>query len=161
MSEQLAIEQSQHIRLRLQGDQLTFIDSTCGFHAQHRSGSLSSVRSVLEQGSLTEARLESAISQIEDLIIPIIRSLPKSKELKASGFELAKVINSMSATEGVAVSIESVESLFNQLADYAGGSPVAWSRASSPTQIALGLVVLREVMQHGGFRSVSLLLHTK
>jgi len=106
MSDQLAIEQSQHIRLRLQGDQLTFIDSTCAFHAQPISGSLSSVRNVIEQGSLTEPRLESTISQIEDLIIPIIRSLPKSTELKASGFKLAKIINSLSATNGVAVSIE-------------------------------------------------------
>ena len=58
---------------------------------------------------------------------------------------------------GGGVSIESVESLFNQLADYAAGSPVAWRHAASPGRVALSLVVLREVMHHGGFRSVSLL----
>jgi len=73
---------------------------------------------------------------------------------------LAEVLALLSAGDGAAVPIESVESLFNQLADYAAGSPVAWRHAASPGRVALGLVVLREVMHHGGFRSVSLLRDT-
>ncbi len=89
--------------------------------------------------------------------MPMIRSLPGSAELGVSGSELAEVLALLSAGDGVAVPIESVESLFNQLADYAAGSAVAWRHAASPGRVALGLVVLREVMHHGGFRSVSLL----
>ena len=89
--------------------------------------------------------------------MPMIRALPGGAELRVSGSELAEVLALVSAGDGVAVPIESVEGLFNQLADYATGSPVAWRHAASPGRVALGLVVLREVMHHGGFRSVSLL----
>ena len=89
--------------------------------------------------------------------MPVIRALPGSAELRVSGSELAEVLALVSAGDGVAVPIESVEGLFNQLADYAAGWPVVWRHAASPGRVALGLVVLREVMHHGGFRSVSLL----
>ena len=115
------------------------------------------MRSGLEAGRLDAAALERAIAEVEDLIMPVIRSLPRTAELGVSGSELAEVLALLPAGAGGGVSIESVESLFNQLADYAAGSPVAWRHAASPGRVALGLVVLREVMHHGGFRSVSLL----
>jgi hypothetical protein len=140
------------VGLRLEDDRLNFFDST--------AGSLSGVRSGLEAGRLDAAVLERAIAEVEDLIMPTIRSLPRTAELVVSGSELAEVLALLPAGGGGGVSIESVESLFNQLADYAAGSPVAWRHAASPGRVALGLVVLREVMHHGGFRSVSLLRDT-
>ena len=149
MSDQRTSDRGRTVGLRLEGDRLTFFDSTAGL--------LSGVRSGLETGRLDAAALERAIAEVEDLIMPTIRSLPRTAELVVSGSELAAVLALLPAGAGGGVSIESVESLFNQLADYAAGSPVAWGHAASPGRVALGLVVLREVMHHGGFRSVSLL----
>lgn len=161
MADETAINPGGYIQLRLEADELALIASTGGRSGHSGSGALASVRNVLGQGRLTESGLESVITQVEDLVMPIVRTLPASTELKVSGMELAKVFRLMSATGDVAVPTEAVESLFNELADYAAGSPVAWRRSSSPGDVALGLVVLREVMHHGGFRSVSLLPDTE
>jgi hypothetical protein len=154
------IDQSRYIQLQLEGDQITFIASTGG-PAQSIHGSVSGIRNALGQGKLSGARVEDTINQIEDLIMPILRSLPASTELRVSGPELVTVFHMLSATDDTVVPIESVESLFNQLADHVGGSPIAWHQAVSPAPIALGLVVLREVMHHGGFCTVSLMHDTE
>ena len=161
MSDESANDQAGSIRLKIEGDRLALIASTVAGPGQPTCGSISGIRHVLAQGRLTEASLESAITQVEDLIMPIIRTLPASTKLKVSGVELEKVFRLLSVTDSAAVPIESVESLFNQLADYTGGSPVAWRQDSSPVNVALGLVVLREVMHHGAFRSVSLVPPTE
>jgi hypothetical protein len=149
MSDERTSDRGRTVGLRIEGDRLIFLDSTAGM--------LSGVRSGLGTGRLDAAALERAIAEVEDLIMPTIRSLPRTAELVVSGSELAEVLALLPAGAGGAVSVESVESLFNQLADVAAGSPVAWRHAASPGRVALGLVVLREVMHHGGFRSVSLL----
>ena len=149
MSDERTSERGRTVGLRLEGDRLIFFDST--------AGPLSGVRRGLEAGRLDAAALERAIAEVEDLIMPMIRSLPRTAELVVSGSELAEVLALLPADAGGGVSIESVESLFNRLADVAAGSPVAWRQAAAPGRVALGLVVLREVMHHGGFRSVSLL----
>jgi len=156
MSNEPAGNQGRTFELRLEGDQLAFVALAPGGSAYIHGGSVSSIRAVLARGRLTEAMLESAIAQVEDLIMPILRSLPASAHFRVSGEELQKVFQLMPRGDGAAVSTETVESLFNELADYSGGSPVAWRHASSPDGVALGLVVLREVMHHGGFRSVTL-----
>ena len=117
---------------------------------------MSSIRAALAQGRLNEAMLESTIAQVEDLIMPILRSLPACAHLRVSGAALEKVFRLLPGRDGAAVSTETVESLFNELADCAGGSPIAWRHPSSPDDVALTLVVLREVMHHGGFHSVTL-----
>ena len=140
MSDERTSERGRTVGLRLEGDRLIFFDST--------AGPLSGVRRGLEAGRLDAAALERAIAEVEDLIMPMIRSLPRTAELVVSGSELAEVLALLPAGAGGGVSIESVESLFNRLADVAAGSPVAWRHAASPGRVALGLVVLREVMHH-------------
>lgn len=148
-------DQGDFVRMQLQGDALTFIASMHGGKTQSISGSTSSIRDALGQENLNEVKLESAISQVEDLIMPIVRCLPASTKLEIDGAELAGIFHLLPESNGTAISIESVEDLFNQLADYASGSPVAWRQPVPATQVALGLVALREVMHHGGFSSVS------
>jgi hypothetical protein len=87
--------------------------------------------------------------------MPIIRDLPECTELKVSGSALENVFQLLPVAHGDDVPIELVESLYKELEGYAAGSPVAWRHTSSPDDVALGLFVLREVMHHGGFRSVS------
>lgn len=150
-------DQDGYIELRVQADQLVFIPSVASGSNQNHQGSLSIVKKVLAQYGVTEAGLEHAINHVEDLIMPLIRNLPGCTVLKVSGSKLEKVFHLLSATSSAGVSIDVVESLYKALEGYAEGSPVAWHYDSSPDDIALGLVVLREVMHHGGFRSVSLL----
>jgi hypothetical protein len=162
MSNKSANDPGGYIELRIEEDQLTFvtsIDRDLNQNAlyQYNVSSLSSVRNVLTQDRLTGAALENAITQVEDLIMPIIRNLPESTELKISGSEFEHVFHMLPVTNGEGAPIELVESLYRQLADYSVGSPIAWRHASSPEQAAVGLVALREVMHHSGFRFVSLL----
>jgi len=107
-------------------------------------------------GNLTGAQVENAIAQAEDLITPIIRGLPASERLEVGGAEFEEIVQLLADNNRAVVSIESVENLFNQLADHASGSPVAWRQPVPATQVALGIVVLREVMHHGGYRTVLL-----
>jgi len=158
MRNESAIGQGKYIGLQLEGDQLTFTAPTV---SESIHGSVSRIRNALEHGHLTGARVEDAINQVEDLIMPMLRSLPASTELKVSGTELVQIFHMLSATDDSVVPIESVESLFNQLADHVGGSPIAWHQSVSPARVALGLVMLREVMHHGGFGSVSLMPDTE
>lgn len=153
MSDGSASDLGRYVGLRLEADGVTFL-------GRRTVGPLAGVRSGLERGRVSAAWLERAIAEVEELIMPLIRDLPAGAELGVSGSELAVVVALVSGGEGGAVPIESVEELFNQLADYAAGSPVAWRHAVPAERVALGLVVLREVMHHGGFRSVSLLPDT-
>jgi len=157
MPDESAPDQHKYIWFRIQDDQLIVGASMDGSQDQFLRKSISGIRSLLEQGGLTEASVENAIAQIEDLVIPIIRSLPSSKELKVSGLELARIMSLLPEPESDTVPIESVEDLFNQFADHVGGSPVAWNHTLSPAHAALGLIALREVTHHGAFRHVSLL----
>lgn len=145
-----------YVRLCIQGDQLILTASTANNADKSFVGSLSAIRKALETGSLNVARLEQAITLVEDLITPNIRLLPSSTELKIAGPELENSFHLLPSTDGVA-SIEAVEWLFNQLADYVQGSPVAWRQRLAPVDAAVGLVVLREVMHHGDFGTVTLL----
>lgn len=149
MSDERTFDQDRTVGLRLEADRLNLFDWT--------AGSLSSARRGLETERLDVATLERAIAQAEDLIMPTVRSSSRTAELAVSGSELAEVLALLPPDADGAVWVELVESLFNQLVNYAAGPPVAWRHAAPPSRIALSLVVLREVMHHGGFRSVSLL----
>ena len=133
---------------------LTFSASAHGGEALRIPAAISSIRLALGPGYLTAAKLETAIAQVEDLIMPIIRCLPEGAQLEIHGAELAKIHHLLSVEKDV--SIDSVELLFNQLADYASGVPAAWQQPVAAEQVALGLLVLREVMHHGGFGAVHL-----
>lgn len=147
--------------MQLEGDVLTFIASAHGATPQTIDGSISGIRRALGLGYLTEVTLEDAIARTEELIMPIIRCLPEGAQFEIQGAELAGVYHVLSEDKGIAVPLDSVEQLFNQLADYASRVPAAWQQPAPAEQLALGLVVLREVMHHGGFSVVSLSRRTQ
>lgn len=154
-AEESAADDDGHILMRLQGDLLIVVTSVNDAPTQHFCCLVSKTRELLEQEPLTEVKVESAIAQIEEQIMPITRTLPAHLELKISGYELGRIHGLFSKNNNRSIPIESVESLFNQLADYAGGVPFAWHYSLSPIEAALGLISLREVMHHGGFKRVS------
>ena len=149
-------DRSGTVRMQLQDNSLTFIALAGGGQSQSIVGSVSNIRGTLGQGNLNEQRLEVAIAQVEDLIMPVLRSFPAMTKLEIDGAELSAVFRLLSVNADEAIPVESVERLFNQLADHVAGSPVAWRQSLSPKQVAVGLVVLREVMHHGGYSSVFL-----
>jgi len=155
MGDESMINQADYVWLKLQGDQLSFIVATENDNDKSIHGSVTSIRNILEKGRLTGVEIEKAINSTEDLIMPMLRSLPKRNKLMVDGPEFEKVITQR--TDDVNVSLEEIESLYRQLADCVEGSPNAWRQAMIPEQVALGLVVVREVMHHGGFRCVSLM----
>ena len=149
--------QIEYLEMRLRADQLSFIAAANNELNEIVAGSLSSIRKSLAQEYLTSAGVEEAIAQTEDLIMPVIRNLRENIEFKVSGLEMGDVLQLLSGADGAAIPIEMVENLFNQLAGYAAGSPIAWRHAVAPEQVAVALVVLREVMHHANYRSVSFL----
>ena len=149
------------IRIQLDGDHLRFMVPMENNTDKSVEGSLSSIRSILEKGRLTGVALENAINHTEDLIMPMLRTLPRCETLMVEGPELERVVRLLiPGTHEVSVSLDSVESLYRRLADDSQGSKTAWREEVPPEHVALGLVVLREVMQHGRFRFVSLFSHT-
>jgi len=107
------------LRMRLQGNVLVFIASARGETDQNFEASVSRIKNAIEHGNLTEIKVERAIAEVEDLIMPIIRGLPASKRLEIDGTEFVKVTHLLSGNHAAAIPIESVESLFNDLANYA------------------------------------------
>lgn len=141
--------------MQLRGDELTMVASTGDGPGRRFRCPLAETRRLLAREPMREAGLEAAIAQIEDQIMPLVRALPAHADLRVSGSELERVLALLPESGGDAVPMASVEALFNRLADYAGGVPFSWPYSTSPMQVALGLLSLREVMHHGGFRHVS------
>jgi hypothetical protein len=90
--------------------------------------------------------------------MPALRALPAGASLEGASRELGGIAEALTASgAGETVAVEEVEDLFNRLADVASGSPASVLGLPASTGFALGLVLLREIMHHGGFREVSLL----
>ena len=143
------------VQMRLDGGTLSLTAHTSA--AQRVEGSIAAIRAGLARRPLHEGQLELAIAQVEDLIMPMLRTMPPAATLELLGTELAAVVGLLAQADGGgtgAVRIEAVEHLFNQLADHAAGSAVAWRHPVPAASVALGLLVLREVMHHGGFGAV-------
>jgi hypothetical protein len=142
--------------MQLEGDVLTFSASAHDGETLCLADSVSGIRHALGRGYLTAIKLETAIARVEELIMPMIRCLPAAAQLEIHGAELANIHHLLAAEKDIAIAIDSVELLFNQLADYASGVSAAWYQPVPAEQVALGLVVLREVMHHGGYSVVCL-----
>lgn len=145
------------VELRLEHDRIG-LGPASPSRTQDGPDMLSDVRPIrhalLDRGGPGSAELEQAIGMIEDLIMPLLRHRPRPARLVVSGPELESVLKLIAHREGEAVSVESIEDLFNQLADRVSGSPTAWRHPVPPEALAMGLTVLREVMHHGAFSSV-------
>ncbi len=146
------------VRLQLDGDALSlFVPVEEGAAREIRVGSVAGIRDMLARGRVTGAMLEGVIAGIEDLIMPSIRGLPGGARLGVGDSELVCVLKEVADASGGDFSIEAVERLFNELADVASGLPEKLSRSPMTASFVLGLVLLREVMHHGGFKSAMVL----
>lgn len=128
-----------------------------GVDCEVRAGSVSGIRDMLGRGRVTGAMLESVIAGIEDPIMPSIRALPGGAMLGVGGAELVDALKEVADASDGEFSIESVESLFNELAYVASGLSEKLCRVPMTASFMLGSVLLREVMYHGGFCSAMVL----
>lgn len=69
--------------------------------------------------------------------------------------EVVKAIRAFSDHQEL--SIEEVELLFSRLADVISGTPVAMSGIPVDASFSMSMVVLREVMHHGGYHTAAVL----
>jgi len=122
-------------------------------------GTVSTARRHFHHAPPTAIELESAIHAIEEEVMRARSLAPRGAPL----FTASGAIRDMAWAGGkdspreATVSIEDVEALFHRLADTVQGAPV--SRAGMPVdaEFAATLTILRELLHHLGFPSVTVL----
>ncbi|MBS1147037.1 MAG: hypothetical protein H6R08_1213 [Proteobacteria bacterium] len=120
------------------------------------AGSLQRIQAHLVHVPPTAGELESAIMQIEDDLMPVLRSLPGSGQLVTCAPAYWEVVTAagLGGSPEVNLDIATVERLFNLLADVAHGMPAARLGIPANGSFAAMLLLLREILHHGGFGSV-------
>lgn len=107
MNSKTATEQSEHILLKQQNDQIILYSSIKDESDKSGQGSLSNIRNLLNKGELTGYSIENAINYTEDLIMPMLSMLPKYDTLMVDGPEFERVVRLLfSKTEDVTVSLD-------------------------------------------------------
>lgn len=147
------------IRLRFCGDRVLLDVARHGAplgSSTLDAGSLQRIRAHLHHAPPTASELESATQQIEDDLMPVLRSLPDHGQLVTSAPEYWEVVTvaGLGGSREVDLDTATVEGLFNRLADVAYGMPSARLGIPTHESFAAILLLLREVLHHGGFRSV-------
>lgn len=120
------------------------------------AGSLQRILVHLRHAPPRAGELESAIQQIEDDLMPVLRSLPAHGQLVTSAPEYWEVVTvaGLGGSPEVDLDTATVERLFNRLADVAYGMPAARLGLPTGRSFAAILLLLREILHHGGFGSV-------
>jgi hypothetical protein len=159
MSDFRAIGDGPIIQLYIGADRISLevLSDVNGYNlATLEAGSLRSILEHLHHEPATSDELEAAISEIEDALMPAIRSLPERRLLVTSAPEVWEVVRGagLSGSPEVNLDIATVEQLFNRLADVAFGAPAAQLGIPSNRAFAATLLILREVLHHGGFDSI-------
>jgi hypothetical protein len=121
-----------------------------------------SARKVLERirhEPATADELESAISDIEDDLMPAIGQLPTHRRLVTSEPGVLRIAKLLGSPDPSAARLElaEIEQLFNRLADVAYGMPAAALGILTDRSFAATLLIVREVLHHGGFASVEVM----
>ena len=151
MVDNVNMEHGAYVRCRLRQDLLTLTVASGTAPIERIACPLDAVRQVLLPDRLDGARLEQAIARTEDLIMPILARLPPQARLQVLGTDMQAIRDLLQDDPGDAVPLASVEHLFNHFAERVLGSVSSWPYDTDPGTIALPLVVLRELMHHGGF----------
>lgn len=144
------------VRLHVDGDRIVLDVLTVAGSADTGkldAGSWQDVSRLLRHEPPTPSELEAAIAAIEDALMPALRRLPASRRLVASTALLADIAAAAGSAKA-ALETATVEMLFNRLADVAHGTPAARLGIPVDRAFAARLLLLREVLHHGGFGAV-------
>lgn len=100
-----------------------------------------------------EAMLEAAIAEVEDVVMPHVSALRTrgAHVLEVSGAAGAAIVALASGPQAREATLDEVERLFNRLAYVAAGRPAAVEGLPEDANLALALLVLREILHHVGY----------
>ena len=120
------------------------------------AGSMRRILASLRHEPPTAAELESAIERVENDLMPVLRTLPERSRLITSWPDIREIarVAGLDLTSDARLDTATVERLFNNLADVAYGTPAAQLGVPTNRGFAATLIVLREVLHHGGFESI-------
>ncbi len=101
--------------------------------------------------------MEQAIAFVEDLLVPLAKSLPPGTKLVTHDPEARHLVVLSRPGEDPAppLSVEHVERVFNDLVAVSDGRPVASSGLPTEAGFAAYVLILRELMQHLGFDAIT------
>jgi len=101
--------------------------------------------------------LENAIAFVEDLLVPVAKSLPRGTTLVTHDAEARHlvVVARPGQDPAPALSIEDIERVFDGLVAVSQGRPAASSGLPTQAGFAAYVLILRELMQHLGFDSIT------
>jgi hypothetical protein len=133
------------VRLALRGDRIVLSGPD---EEALDAGSFGAILAQLRHEPATAAELEAAIETAEDGLMPVVRSLAGGASLVTAMPEIAKAAGSGT------LDMAAVQTLFDRLADVASGMPAARLGIPPTREFAAALILLRELMHHGGFASV-------
>jgi hypothetical protein len=101
--------------------------------------------------------IENAIEFVEDLVMPLAKSLPEGTTLVTHDAEARHLVVVARPGEDPAppLSVEHVERVFNSVVAVSQGRPVASSDLPPQAAFAAYVLILRELMHHLGFDSIT------
>ncbi len=100
-----------------------------------------------------EAVLEAAIAEVEDAVMPHVSALRArdTQVLEVSGAAGTAIVALAAGAQAREATLDEVERLFNRLAYVAAGRPAAVEGLPEDANLALALLVLREILHHVGY----------
>jgi len=101
--------------------------------------------------------MENAIAFVEDILMPVAKTLPPDTTLVTHDAEARHlvVVSRPGEDPALPLSIEHVERAFNDLVAVAQGRPAASSGLPTDAGFTAWVLILRELMQHLGFDSIT------
>lgn len=101
----------------------------------------------------TALELENAIAAVEDEVMPAVRQLADVAELVTVAPELCALVAPFAGPDGE-LALGRIEWLFDEIARAALGGPAARSPFALTPASAATLLIVRELMHHGGMRTL-------
>ncbi len=114
----------------------------------------------VHQGRISEAAIEQAIADIEDVVMPLRSALPPSAQLFSADADfliLARYAGMPVDARTWFLSTDVLEQLFNRWIARSQGRPASQDDLPVTARFGIAILVLRECLHHLGFAGVTLL----
>lgn len=144
-------------RLHIAGDRTSVAPSPAGEGFVAAIGWDNIARDYLRHAPPTPPEMEAAITRIEDEIVAARAVLSGLRELETNDPHIREIAIAAGLADAgsITLDVQAVEAVFNRLANVASGSPSRSQGLSEAPQFAATLLILRELMHHLGFSSVT------
>lgn len=126
-------------------------------HTILKAGNMNSILNNIHHEPAEAIELEYAIEDIEDQLMPIIKDLPDNRCLLTSEQLFLDIANvaELDLDDNRQLDIETVEEVFNRLADVAWGTPATRLKMPENREFAATVLFLRELMHHADYDSMA------